>query len=290
MRPIVLRPILQLLQRRRQRQLLQPLLQLPIPAPPLLDLQLGSNPRRHRPRQHHLRHRTHLRAPTHRHLPPLARRQRPQPARLPRHQQPQHLRQLHQPDPLRPRPAVDRHQIRLWRQHQNARLPPHRRAPLPALRRQPRKRTRLPKHAPQRPQSPALRRQHPVNPHPRPRPAGPRRRILHPLPLPRRPARLLHLQGRLHTPQNLLRQTRHRLRARGARSLRRQRAVGGRLPDMAGAVPIADRQRVAGLEEREGSSSSGANYTKNKRVGDVAGAVGRSEYADGDRAVESRAI
>lgn len=225
MRPRFLRSILQLLQHNRQRQLLQSLLQLHVPTSPMFYLQLGSDPRTHGPRQRKLCNRTHLRAPTHRHLPPMVSSQQRRPASLPRRQQQEHLRQLHQPNPLRPRPAMDRHHLWRRRQHQNRRQPTHRRAHESNVRRDSHQRTRLPRNPPERPQSATLRRQHPLHHDHGRRPTGPRRRILRAVPLPPRPQRVRHFQSRLRPRQDLLRETGPSLRTRRQGSVCRERAV-----------------------------------------------------------------
>ena len=72
--------------------------------------------------------------------------------------------------------------------------------------------------------------------------------------------------------------------------MRGKRAVGGQLPDVAGAVPVADRRGLAGVEERAGGGRRGADYAQDERVRDVAGAVGRGERADEYGAAESGGV
>lgn len=170
-------------------------------------LQLATDSGSHGPRHSSLRNRTHLRAATDRPLPQMASRQQRRSTSLPGRQQPQHLRQLHQPDPLRPRFPVDRPHLRRRRQMGVRRQPTNRRAHEPDVRRDPDQRTRIPRNAPQRPESATLRRQNPVQHDPRHRGARSRRRILRRVPLSARPERIRHLQSRVEPGENVLRET-----------------------------------------------------------------------------------
>ncbi len=59
---------------------------------------------------------------------------------------------------------------------------------------------------------------------------------------------------------------------------------------MAGAVPVADRRGVAGVEERAGGRGGGADHAQDEGLGDVAGAFERGERADGFGVVERREV
>ena len=62
--------------------------------------------------------------------------------------------------------------------------------------------------------------------------------------------------------------------------------MGGQLPDVAGAVPAADRRALAGVEDGASGGGGGAGGAQGEGVGDVAGAVGRGGCADGVGLVE----
>ena len=189
-------------------------------------IHLGPNSRCHGPRQCRLRDRTYLRTPTYRHLLTMVSHQQCRPSSLPRRQQQKHLRQLHKPDPIRPRTAMDRHHLRRRRQHQNRRQPTHRRALEPNVRRHSHQRTRISRNAHERTQSATVRRQHPIHHDAGCRQTSPRWRIIRLIPLSPRPQRVRHLQSRVEPRQDLLREARQGVRTRCEGSMRCECAVG----------------------------------------------------------------